>query len=108
MKRCGGSKCEKGGGMFSVLNEEGKFDCSFCEISECFCSTTGRGGWLFLECTSVAEQPLNFVLSSITFKDNSAFRGKDVYMRCHSIETQIVEELFLLDFRVPFVKELAI
>ncbi|KAH7826916.1 uncharacterized protein MONOS_13687 [Monocercomonoides exilis] len=107
MKKCGGLKCGKGGGMFCELNEGGSFDCSFCTISECFCSTIGRGGWLFLECTSTVEQPLNFVLSNITFKDNSALRGKDVYVRCHSIETQIVEEQFLLDFRAPFVKELA-
>ncbi|KAH7815288.1 uncharacterized protein MONOS_10705 [Monocercomonoides exilis] len=107
MKKCGGSKCGKGGGMFCVLNEEGRFDCSFCTISECFCSSTGRGGWLFLECISTVEHPLNFVLSNITFKDNSALRGRDVYVRCHSIETQIVEEQFLLDFRAPFVKELA-
>ncbi|KAH7825991.1 uncharacterized protein MONOS_4562 [Monocercomonoides exilis] len=108
MKKCGGTRCGKGGGMFCVLNEGGKFDCSFCTISECFCSTTGRGGWLFLECTSVVEQPLNFVLSNITFRGNSALRGRDVYVRCHSIETQIVDEQFLLDFRTPFVKELAI
>ncbi|KAH7828481.1 uncharacterized protein MONOS_14269 [Monocercomonoides exilis] len=107
MKKRGGSKCGKGGVIFSVLNEGGSFDCSFCTISECFCSTTGRGGWMFLECTSTAEQPLNFVLSNITFKDNSAFRGRDVYVRCHSIENQIVDEQFLLDFRLPFVKELA-
>ncbi|KAH7826993.1 uncharacterized protein MONOS_15284 [Monocercomonoides exilis] len=107
MKRCGGLKCGKGGGMFCGLNEGGSFDCSFCTISESFCSTTGRGVWMFLECSSVAEKPLNFVLSNITFRDNSAFRGGDVYMRCHSIETQIVEEQFLLDFRAPFVKELA-
>ncbi|KAH7826042.1 uncharacterized protein MONOS_4171 [Monocercomonoides exilis] len=107
MKKCGGKRCGKGGGMFCVLIEGGKFDCSFCTISECFCSTTGRGGWLFLECTSTVEQPLNFVLSNITFKDNSAFRGRDVYVRCHSIETQIADEQFLLDFRTPFVKELA-
>ncbi|KAH7816839.1 uncharacterized protein MONOS_18195 [Monocercomonoides exilis] len=108
MKRCGGSKCEKGGGMFCVLNEGGSFDCLFCTISECFCSTTGRGGWLFLEFTSTVEQPLNFVLSNITFRDNSALRGRDAYVRCHSIETQIVDEQFLLDFRLPFVKELAV
>ncbi|KAH7818649.1 uncharacterized protein MONOS_2347 [Monocercomonoides exilis] len=107
MKKCGGTRCGKGGGMFYVLNEEGSFNCSFCTISECFCSTTGRGGWLFLECTSAAEQPLNFILSNITFRDNSAFRGRDVYVRCHSIETQIADEQFLLDFRAPFVKELA-
>ncbi|KAH7828832.1 uncharacterized protein MONOS_6163 [Monocercomonoides exilis] len=106
-KKCGGLKCGKGGGIFCMLNEGGIFDCSFCTISECFCSTIGRGGWLFLECTSVSEQPLNFVLSNITFKDNSAFRGRDVYVKCHSIETQIVDELFLLDFRLPFVKDLA-
>ncbi|KAH7823139.1 uncharacterized protein MONOS_16174 [Monocercomonoides exilis] len=107
MKGCGGKRCGKGGGMFCVLNEGGSFDCSFCTISECFCSSTGRGGWLFLECTSTAEQPLNFVLSNITFRDNSALRGRDVYIRCHSIDAQIVDEQFLLDFRVPFVKELA-
>ncbi|KAH7825032.1 uncharacterized protein MONOS_12396 [Monocercomonoides exilis] len=108
MKRCGGLKCEKGGGMFYALNEGGSLDCSFCTISECFCSSTGRGGWLFLECTSTVEQPLNFVLSNITFKDNSAFRGRDVYVKCNSIEAQIVEEQFMLDFGLPFVKELAI
>ncbi|KAH7832757.1 uncharacterized protein MONOS_5614 [Monocercomonoides exilis] len=108
MKRCGGLKCGKGGGMFCELNEGGSFDCSFCTISECFCSTAGRGGWLFLECTSTAEQPLNFVLSSITFRDNTALRGRDVYIRCHSIENQIVDEQFLLDFRAPFVKDKAV
>ncbi|KAH7828495.1 uncharacterized protein MONOS_13200 [Monocercomonoides exilis] len=107
MKKCGGLKCGKGGAMFALLNEGGNFDCSFCTISECFCSSTGRGGWLFLECTSTAEQPLNFVLSNITFRDYSAFRGRDVYVRCHSIETQIVDGQFLLDFRLPFVKDLA-
>ncbi|KAH7823427.1 uncharacterized protein MONOS_3659fu3660 [Monocercomonoides exilis] len=108
MKKCGGTRCRKGGGMFCVLNEEGNFDCSFCTISECFCSTTGRGGWLFLECTSTVEHPLNFVLSNITFKDNSALKGRDAYVQCHSIETQIVDEQFLLDFRAPFVKDLAV
>ncbi|KAH7823175.1 uncharacterized protein MONOS_6291 [Monocercomonoides exilis] len=107
MKKCGGTRCGKGGGMFCVLNEGGNFDCSFCTISECFCSSTGRGGWLFLECTTVVEQPLNFVLLNITFRDNSALRGRDVYVRCRSIDAQIVEEQFLLDFRTPFVKELA-
>ncbi|KAH7832034.1 uncharacterized protein MONOS_411 [Monocercomonoides exilis] len=108
MKKCGGTRCGKGGAMFVLLNEGGHFDCSFCTISECFCSTTGRGGCLFLECTSTAEQPLNFVLSNITFRDNSAFRGRDVYVRCHSIDTQIVDEQFLLDFRAPFVKDKAV
>eukprot|EP00770_Monocercomonoides_exilis_P015436 MONOS_15386.1-p1 / transcript=MONOS_15386.1 / gene=MONOS_15386 / organism=Monocercomonoides_exilis_PA203 / gene_product=unspecified product / transcript_product=unspecified product / location=Mono_scaffold01215:9054-13921(+) / protein_length=1622 / sequence_SO=supercontig / SO=protein_coding / is_pseudo=false len=107
MKKCGGTRCGKGGAIFALLNEGGKFDCLFCTISECFCSTTGRGGWLFLECTSTAEQPLKFVLSNITFKDNIALRGRDVYVRCHSIETQIADEQFLLDFRAPFVKDLA-
>ncbi|KAH7832747.1 uncharacterized protein MONOS_12812 [Monocercomonoides exilis] len=108
MKRCGGLKCGKGGGMFCELNEGGSFECSFCKISECFCSTAGRGGWLFLECTSTADKPLNFVLSNITFRDNSALRGRDVYVRCHSIDSQIVDEQFLLDFRAQFVKDKAI
>ncbi|KAH7829813.1 uncharacterized protein MONOS_3356 [Monocercomonoides exilis] len=107
MKKCGGTRCGKGGAIFALLNEGGQFDCLFCTISECFCSTTGRGGWLFLECTSTAEQPLNFVLSNITFKDNSAFRGRDVYVKCHSLENQIADEQFLLDLRAPFVKDLA-
>ncbi|KAH7821031.1 uncharacterized protein MONOS_11273 [Monocercomonoides exilis] len=108
MKKCGGLKCGKGGGMFCVLNEGGSFECSFCKISECFCSTAGRGGWLFLECTSAAERPLKFMLLNITFRDNSALRGKDVYVRCHSIVNQIADEQFMLDFRAPFVKDLAI
>ncbi|KAH7825113.1 uncharacterized protein MONOS_14634 [Monocercomonoides exilis] len=108
MKRCGGLKCEKGGGMFYALNEGGSLDCSFCTISECFCSTKGRGGWLFLECASVVEQPLNFVLSNITFKDNSALRGRDVFVKCTDLDSQISESQFLINFGEPFAKDLAI
>ncbi|KAH7826093.1 uncharacterized protein MONOS_16118 [Monocercomonoides exilis] len=60
------------------------------------------------------DEPLKMVIRNTTMKrcggmrDNSAFRGRDVYVRCHSIETQIVDEQFLLDFRTPFVKDLAI
>ncbi|KAH7816610.1 uncharacterized protein MONOS_18204 [Monocercomonoides exilis] len=108
IKKCGGSGCENGGTVLFRLNEGGSFDCLYSAITDCFCSSTGRGGSLFLECTSAASKPAAFVLSNITFKDNAAYRGRDVYVKCRSIEAQIADGQFLLDFRAPFVKDLAI
>ncbi|KAH7825773.1 uncharacterized protein MONOS_14320 [Monocercomonoides exilis] len=108
IKKCGGSGCKNGGAALFRLNEGGRFDCLFSSITDCFCSSTGRGGGLFLECTSAAAEPAAFVLSNITFKDNTAYRGRDVYVKCRSIEAQIADGQFLLDFRAPFVKDLAI
>ncbi|KAH7825928.1 uncharacterized protein MONOS_15972 [Monocercomonoides exilis] len=53
------------------------------------------------------DEPLKMVMRNTTMKKCGGTRGRYVYVRCHSIGTQIVDEQFLLDFRTPFVKERA-
>ncbi|KAH7824021.1 uncharacterized protein MONOS_9267 [Monocercomonoides exilis] len=39
--------------------------------------------------------------------NNKALTGRDLYVRCTNIKSQISIELFQLDFRPPFVRDLA-
>ncbi|KAH7830486.1 uncharacterized protein MONOS_13365 [Monocercomonoides exilis] len=108
MKNCGSSQSEKGGGLIMSLSEGGIFECRFSAISECFCSESGRGGAIFLDCSSIASDgPLPFLLENTTFMNNKALTGRDLYVRCTNIRSQISIELFQLDFRPPFVRDLA-
>ncbi|KAH7820494.1 uncharacterized protein MONOS_331 [Monocercomonoides exilis] len=108
IKNCGSSQSEKGGGMIMKLNEGGFFECRFSAVSECFCSETGRGGAIFLDCSLItSEGLLPFLLENTTFMNNKAFKGRDLYVRCTNIKSQINIELFQLDFRPPFVREFA-
>ncbi|KAH7831842.1 uncharacterized protein MONOS_1229 [Monocercomonoides exilis] len=108
MKNCGSSQSEKGGGMIMKLNEGGYFECRFSTISGCFCSESGRGGAIFLDCSSITRvDPLSFLLENTTFMNNKAYKGRDLYVKCTNIKSQISVELFQLDFRPPFVRELA-
>ncbi|KAH7816617.1 uncharacterized protein MONOS_6578 [Monocercomonoides exilis] len=109
MKNCGSSESEKGGGMIMSLSEGGFFECSFSAISGCFCSATGRGGAIFLDCSLITSDGLlPFLLKNTTFMENKAFVGRDVYVKCANVKTQIGAELFELDFRAPFVREFAV
>eukprot|EP00770_Monocercomonoides_exilis_P006627 MONOS_6593.1-p1 / transcript=MONOS_6593.1 / gene=MONOS_6593 / organism=Monocercomonoides_exilis_PA203 / gene_product=unspecified product / transcript_product=unspecified product / location=Mono_scaffold00210:45498-53552(+) / protein_length=2684 / sequence_SO=supercontig / SO=protein_coding / is_pseudo=false len=108
MKNCGSSQSEKGGGMIMSLSEGGFFECCFSAVSECFCSESGRGGAIFLDCSSItSDGPLPFLLENTTFVSNKALAGRDLYVRCTNIKSQISIELFQLDFRPPFVRDLA-
>ncbi|KAH7824604.1 putative Protein tyrosine and serine/threonine kinase [Monocercomonoides exilis] len=109
IKNCGSSQSESGGCITMRLNEEAFFHCTLSTISECFCSATGRGGAIFLDCSSIAgDSALPFLFKNITFLENKAFRGRDIYVRCSNVESQIRNELFQLDFRPPYNQELAI
>ncbi|KAH7820638.1 uncharacterized protein MONOS_11819 [Monocercomonoides exilis] len=108
IKNCGSSQSEKGGGMIMKLIEGGYFKCHFSAVSECFCSESGRGGAIFLDCSSItSDGPLPFLLENTTFMNNKALTGRDLYVRCTNIKSQISIELFQLDFRPPFVRDLA-
>ncbi|KAH7824748.1 putative Protein tyrosine and serine/threonine kinase [Monocercomonoides exilis] len=109
IKNCGSSQSESGGCITMRLDEEALFRCTLSTISECFCSATGRGGAIFLDCSSIAsDSSLPFLFKNITFLENKAFRGRDIYVRCSNVESQIRSELFQLDFRPPYNQELAI
>ncbi|KAH7828285.1 uncharacterized protein MONOS_12558 [Monocercomonoides exilis] len=108
IKNCGSSQSESGGGMMMKLSEGGFFEIRFSTISGCFCSATGRGGAIFLDCSSITRDGLlPFLLKNTTFMENKAFVGRDVYVKCANVKTQIGAELFELDFRAPFVRDLA-
>ncbi|KAH7820058.1 uncharacterized protein MONOS_5459 [Monocercomonoides exilis] len=108
MKNCKSSQSESGGGMIIKLSEGGYFESRFSTISGCFCSATGRGGAIFLDCSLITRDGLlPFLLKNTTFMENKAYVGKDVYVKCANVKTQIGAELFELDFRAPFVREFA-
>eukprot|EP00770_Monocercomonoides_exilis_P014831 MONOS_14777.1-p1 / transcript=MONOS_14777.1 / gene=MONOS_14777 / organism=Monocercomonoides_exilis_PA203 / gene_product=unspecified product / transcript_product=unspecified product / location=Mono_scaffold01072:880-8277(-) / protein_length=2465 / sequence_SO=supercontig / SO=protein_coding / is_pseudo=false len=105
---CGSTSSNEGGGMFFLLNERGRLEMNHTNVTDCFCSNNGRGGGLFLKTQSVAKKSLSFVLSNITFKENVALKGRDVFVKCTDLDSQISESQFLINFGEPFVKELAI
>ncbi|KAH7826262.1 uncharacterized protein MONOS_5343 [Monocercomonoides exilis] len=106
--KCGSTSSNEGGGMFFLLDERGRLEMNHTNVTECFCSNNGRGGGLFLKTQSVAKKTLPFVLSNITFKENVALKGRDVFVKCIDLDSQISESQFLINFGEPFVKELAI
>ncbi|KAH7828024.1 uncharacterized protein MONOS_13018 [Monocercomonoides exilis] len=105
---CGSASSYEGGGMLFLLNERGRLEMNRTNVSECFCSNIGRGGGLFLKSQSVSQKILPFVLSNITFLRNVASKGRDVFVKCIDLDSQISESQFLISFGEPFVKELAI
>ncbi|KAH7825348.1 uncharacterized protein MONOS_565 [Monocercomonoides exilis] len=105
---CGSTNSNEGGGVFFLLNERGRLEVNYTHVTDCFCSNNGRGGGLFLKTLSVAKKSLPFVLSNITFKENVASKGRDVFVKCTDLDSQISESQFLINFGDPFVRDLAI
>ncbi|KAH7821118.1 uncharacterized protein MONOS_13548 [Monocercomonoides exilis] len=105
---CGSTSSHEGGGVFFLLNERGRLEMNHTNVTECFCSNIGRGGGLFLKSQSVSQKTLPFVLSNITFLQNVASKGRDVFVKCTDLDLQISESQFLINFGEPFVRELAI
>eukprot|EP00770_Monocercomonoides_exilis_P016291 MONOS_16245.1-p1 / transcript=MONOS_16245.1 / gene=MONOS_16245 / organism=Monocercomonoides_exilis_PA203 / gene_product=unspecified product / transcript_product=unspecified product / location=Mono_scaffold01588:8-4772(-) / protein_length=1588 / sequence_SO=supercontig / SO=protein_coding / is_pseudo=false len=108
IQSCGSTSSNEGGGVFFRLNERGRLEMNHTNVTECFCSNVGRGGGLFLKSQSASQKALTFVLSNITFLRNVALKGRDVFVKCTDLDSQISESQFLINFGEPFVKELAI
>ncbi|KAH7832366.1 uncharacterized protein MONOS_12242 [Monocercomonoides exilis] len=105
---CGSASSNEGGGVFFLLDEKGRLEMNHTNVTDCFCSNIGRGGGLFLKSQSVSQKTLPFVLSNITFIRNVASKGRDVFVKCTDLDSQISESQFLINFGEPFVRELAI
>ncbi|KAH7821054.1 uncharacterized protein MONOS_8857 [Monocercomonoides exilis] len=105
---CGSTSSHEGGGVLFLLNERGRLEMNHTNVTECFCSNIGRGGGLFLKSQSVSQKALPFVLSNITFRRNVASKGRDVFVKCTDLDSQISESQFLINFWEPFVRDLAI
>ncbi|KAH7821326.1 uncharacterized protein MONOS_17767 [Monocercomonoides exilis] len=108
MSSCKSGLSDEGGGMRVVLKSgESVLKVNGSSFSMCKCSSeTGCGGGLFIDGSDPHANygnesqipPLNFKIVNILFVMNEAHVGKDVFVRCHSIEHQINETLFALNY----------
>ncbi|KAH7825127.1 uncharacterized protein MONOS_1496 [Monocercomonoides exilis] len=107
MTKCMSEKSVEGGGMKMLLKRGvSELKVSGCSLGMCACSTVnGRGGGMMIDAldpnvknTNTEMPPLGLRLENIRFMMNDAFIGKDVFIRCDSIASQINERLFGLDF----------
>ncbi|KAH7825720.1 uncharacterized protein MONOS_9132 [Monocercomonoides exilis] len=108
LEGCGSSSSERGGAVLFELGNGGSVTWEDCQASECFAKSSGRGGVIFLDCSSSTQAPLPFCFSNIDFSANTALRGRDVYVRCTNIDTQINETQFDLDFGTSYNRTFAI
>ncbi|KAH7827100.1 uncharacterized protein MONOS_14521 [Monocercomonoides exilis] len=108
MSSCKSGLSDEGGGMRVVLKSgESVLKVNESSFLMCKCSSeTGRGGGLFIDGfdpnvvydDETQIPPLNFKIVKILFVMNEAHVGKDIFVRCHSIEHQINETLFALNY----------
>eukprot|EP00770_Monocercomonoides_exilis_P006361 MONOS_6328.1-p1 / transcript=MONOS_6328.1 / gene=MONOS_6328 / organism=Monocercomonoides_exilis_PA203 / gene_product=unspecified product / transcript_product=unspecified product / location=Mono_scaffold00198:30-5202(-) / protein_length=1690 / sequence_SO=supercontig / SO=protein_coding / is_pseudo=false len=107
MTKCMSEKSVEGGGMKMLLKRGvSELKVSGCSLGMCVCSTgKGRGGGMMIDALDPNEKntntemlPIGLRLENIRFMMNDAFVGKDVFIRCDSIDSQLNERLFELDF----------
>ncbi|KAH7816206.1 uncharacterized protein MONOS_8286 [Monocercomonoides exilis] len=113
LTKCMSERSLEGGGMKMLMKRgESEVKVSGCSFGMCVCSTgNGRGGGMMIdaldpnvECSNTEMRPLGLRLENIRFMMNDAFVGKDVFILCDSIASQINERLFLLDFSQESLK----
>ncbi|KAH7831360.1 uncharacterized protein MONOS_6039 [Monocercomonoides exilis] len=113
LTKCMSERSLEGGGMKMLMKRgESEVKVSGCSFGMCVCSTgNGSGGGMMIdaldpnvECSNKEIPPLGLRLENIRFMMNDAFVGKDVFIRCESIASQINERLFLLDFSQESLK----
>ncbi|KAH7832665.1 uncharacterized protein MONOS_3988 [Monocercomonoides exilis] len=108
MLSCKSGLSREGGGMKVVLKSgESLLKVNGSSFSMCKCSSeTGCGGGLFIDGSDPNANygnesqipPLKFKIVNVLFYMNEASVGKDIFVRCHSIEHQINETLFALNY----------
>eukprot|EP00770_Monocercomonoides_exilis_P015514 MONOS_15464.1-p1 / transcript=MONOS_15464.1 / gene=MONOS_15464 / organism=Monocercomonoides_exilis_PA203 / gene_product=unspecified product / transcript_product=unspecified product / location=Mono_scaffold01239:10211-12578(+) / protein_length=763 / sequence_SO=supercontig / SO=protein_coding / is_pseudo=false len=89
---------EKGGAIFFTLCASGSMKMIDSTISQCSCSiSSGRGGGVYLATKERGD--LNFTFVGMKFSENSASVGKDIFIECFNITSQINESQFQFDLR---------
>ncbi|KAH7817249.1 uncharacterized protein MONOS_3725 [Monocercomonoides exilis] len=97
---CAADASDCGGALHVKMEEGGRFEIYNTKISSCS-AIAGKGGGVFLNCLSKKNKTIPFHFKNITFSNNKARVGRDVFVKCFSISKQISEEQFDLDFREP-------
>ncbi|KAH7820107.1 uncharacterized protein MONOS_2842 [Monocercomonoides exilis] len=89
---------EKGGAIIFTLCASGSMKIIDSTISHCSCSlSSGKGGGVYLATKERGE--LNFAFVGMKFSDNGASVGKDIFIECFNITSQISESQFQFDLR---------
>ncbi|KAH7828366.1 uncharacterized protein MONOS_6457 [Monocercomonoides exilis] len=113
LTKCMSEMSEEGGGVKMCLkSRESDLKVSGCSFVMCMCLTeNGRGGGMMIdaldpnvEYTDTKISPLRLRLENILFVMNEAFVGKDVFINCYSIASQVNETLFVLDLNQDALK----
>ncbi|KAH7830999.1 uncharacterized protein MONOS_17028 [Monocercomonoides exilis] len=105
LTKCMSERSEEGGGLKVCLKRgESEVKVGGCSFGMCVCSMLkGRGGGLMIDALDPkgrgagAFGALGVRLEGMRFMMNDAHVGKDVFIRCESIDSQINERLFVLD-----------
>ncbi|KAH7821857.1 uncharacterized protein MONOS_2803 [Monocercomonoides exilis] len=97
---CAADTSDCGGALHVKMEEGGRFEINDTKISSCS-AIAGKGGGVFLNCLSKENKMIPFHFKNITFSNNKARIGRDVFVKCFSISKQISEEQFDIDFREP-------
>ncbi|KAH7824766.1 uncharacterized protein MONOS_2972 [Monocercomonoides exilis] len=89
---------EKGGAIFFTLGSSGSMKMIDSKITNCNCSIgSGKGGGVYLATKERGD--LNFTFVGMKFSSNTAKVGKDIFIECFNISSQINENLFQFDLR---------
>ncbi|KAH7827674.1 uncharacterized protein MONOS_10694 [Monocercomonoides exilis] len=113
MTNCKSERSEEGGGMKACVKSEGNgLKIKGCSLVMCMCSAAkGKGGGLMVDgvdqkadFAETGIMGLGLRMESVRFIMNDAFVGRDVFIKCYSIEDQINETLFSLDFTQDSLK----
>ncbi|KAH7824993.1 uncharacterized protein MONOS_6799 [Monocercomonoides exilis] len=110
---CESKSSARGGSMLFTLgagsNERIAFEINSTTMGKCIASTAnGRGGGVYLDCGGVPaegrnglvgnENVLGFRFKNAFFSFNDAWSGRDVFILCVNIESQVSAEQFVMDF----------
>eukprot|EP00770_Monocercomonoides_exilis_P009868 MONOS_9821.1-p1 / transcript=MONOS_9821.1 / gene=MONOS_9821 / organism=Monocercomonoides_exilis_PA203 / gene_product=unspecified product / transcript_product=unspecified product / location=Mono_scaffold00420:4487-8983(-) / protein_length=1498 / sequence_SO=supercontig / SO=protein_coding / is_pseudo=false len=110
---CESKTCTRGGSMLFTLGPGNSdtimFDINGTSLGKCIASTaSGKGGGVYLDCGSIPasgrnehlsnDNPLGFRFKNARFSFNNASSGRDVFILCVNIESQLTSDQFLIDF----------
>lgn len=87
-----------GGCIYITLIEDGIFRVSSSKLYSCCVSDTiGRGGGIYLFLDGTSKNDYHF--TDLTFDNNVAFKGRDIYINANNINLAALQEKF--DFSLP-------
>ncbi|KAH7821044.1 uncharacterized protein MONOS_11310 [Monocercomonoides exilis] len=108
LSECKNERAEKGGSIkYYLLSSKYQgmkmLSVNGTSLTSCSCSTTnGRGGGVYIEgiyetAKSEKEKFLPVVFENVRFRYNDAYVGRDVFIKCKDLQSEVGEALFKID-----------